>query len=265
MRLLYRGNPLAFPGGTPGFDPTHIAALGCRFSGIAGQGAGGFTNLLTGAGQSSVGGSPTPVIDGLIGPAMVYASSSDLSIVPMAGTYPTATQGTMAAIIRVPNVGTSPMWTFNSDGGANGIGVTSSPAVEYIIGDGATVPGLATPAIGTPIFYAVSWINASTLNVVLTNLATGQITSQATTTTRTNATADTGMIIGNRFSGGARQGGTIAAVMTTNVFMTLQGMLVWAQRPWDFWYPPGVQDKLFSGLIGAPPVVVYTPPVNIFM
>jgi hypothetical protein len=42
-------------------------------------------------------------------------------------------------------------------------------------------------------------------------------------------------------------------------YMSMGALLQWAQRPWDFWYPPTVEDLIFSSLVGAStPVVTVT-------
>lgn len=233
-------NPLAFPAGRkPGFDPTHPAAAGCRFSGIAT--ANGFISLLNAAIGVQTGAS-TFSIDGALGPSVTTATSSYLTVT-LPGTFAAATQGTMAAIYR-PTSSTD-SWAFNSVGGLNGVGY-SSTAFQVLIGNGSTT-GSIVAVSGAPYFVVASWINASTLLFVVTNLSNGEIATQTTTTTRTNGSADTGITIGNRTSGSRNVSG-LAAVAYTNVFLSLTQLLAWAADPWSFWYPDTPQFDYKGGV-----------------
>ncbi len=64
LPLLYRRNPLAFPGRAPGFDPIHPAASSAVISAISS--GGNFVNLINGN-SGTLTGTPTASIDGTIG------------------------------------------------------------------------------------------------------------------------------------------------------------------------------------------------------
>src|SRR5208337_4410993 len=76
MALIRPRNPLAFPGGLPGFDPTHFAGgPAMRFSAVAGGGSAGMFSLFK-AGKATIGSAaPTPILTGF-GPAINCPSGS---------------------------------------------------------------------------------------------------------------------------------------------------------------------------------------------
>src|SRR5271155_3111499 len=62
---------------------------------------------------------------------------------------------------------------------------------------------------------------------------------------------------------------TVAAAMFGyNNYLSLPALIGWAQRFWDFWYPPTFENFLFYAISPPPPVPLpprMTNPVNIFM
>src|SRR6266403_1255414 len=100
--LPLKRSPLSYPGGSPGFDPSHIASRNICFSGVP---SGLYPiNLLNGAQKTAVSATdPVGVaVDGAIGPSIIPANAGGGSFtwLQFAGPSGTPTQGTIAAICR---------------------------------------------------------------------------------------------------------------------------------------------------------------------
>src|SRR6266403_4040869 len=99
--LLKRPSLLAYPGGNPGFDPSHPAAQNNLLCATALRN-GNFINLAPGfSGSGTIGGSASGTID-TIGPAFAGGSPNTVTIAPAAALAANAPL-TLAAIVRVPS------------------------------------------------------------------------------------------------------------------------------------------------------------------
>lgn len=245
MRNLLGINPVGFrfPGGKPGFDPSHPAA-GQTLLSSALAGRNGVVNLVTGA-KGVIQGSPavTRSIRGDIGPAEFYSNTGDSL---QAHTW--ASQSTVAyTAITMAAV-------FFSTGASGGLISTSgsiSVGYRFIISTGTINIGLAANqtalfsglATNVPYFVAASCINTSgnsiTVNAVLVNLATGQ-TQTFTTVAASGGPSSAGdgtFVVGAYSNAGGALTGHVACAMISSQFNTLGTLRIWAKNPWAFWYP----------------------------
>lgn len=238
LRQQLRGSPLAFPGRLPGFDPAHVVARGCRFSGSA-FGASNFINLLN-AKIGTQAGAPSSVISGTVGPAVQFSSASTLDKLTYSG-QSTANDGqvTLGAIVRPKSAGLNNPVIFNSGNAAGGWQFTTVGSV-LVLQDGSyshiANSGFVLAA-NVPYFVACSTDSATATNFVVLRLDNGKVlaNSQASiTTTASNgiySIGGTGQFAGNVFDG------AIAATMFSASYASLATLLQWASDPWAFWYP----------------------------
>jgi hypothetical protein len=258
LPLIYRrANPLSFPGGRkPGFDQTHPAANKIRFSGIASNG--NFINLLRGI-KGTVAGSPTASIT-RNGPAVNFlATTANITFTNNPSVNDTSV--TIAGIITFAAITTfqyffetatvSGGWKFGTQS-AKKLDLTQEGVAEY--------EGTQILVAGVPYFAAVSAAPSSAINFVTTNLTNGQIITSTVANT-TNPTAGTATYtVGNdrstEFCNGA-----LSAVMFSGVYLPMSILIQWAQRPWDFWYPPTVENLMFSALGGTLPLSLSPQPM----
>lgn len=241
MRLLIpRKSPLIRPDGrNPAYDPTHLAGSGnIRYSGVAANG-GAFVNLLNGSKSSPT--STTGLITG-IGPVAQTASGAtafnQVSSPFATGVVPGAV--TCAAII-----------TFLSNAAGGVVGFADGSGNYYIRTNSGALFGTnaattLVPTLGVPYFIAMSVIGTAA-NFIMTNLLTGQTQTQAITYTGGLLASAATWSIGGQ-SSTTRSGTQIAAVMYSTSGLSKQQLSAWAQRPWDFWYPPTAFDVIRSQL-----------------
>lgn len=247
-------SPLVFPGGNPGFDPSHIAANSAVMSIVATPTSG--INLLTGTGPGSTSNSSSAMT--AYGPSIVVNYIPSWQKYPVhSGSYPaggTTSDATIGLIFSIPsyssNVGSLFGWGPPS-GGWDGIYISSTGAlnVEYhgaVYGTGFTV------ALNTPYFLAISnkYVGSGSTVFVIVNLLTGAI---KTGTFASGYVYDTNnydyYFIGTDYS---LVYANIYAASWALSYLPISALLLWAQRPWDFWYPNALQKlpfikKLSSG------------------
>ena len=253
MRLLTPRNPLVYPGGNPGFDPTHIAAPELIFSGIAS--VGNFLNLLSGT-RGVISGvpvaSPTQVGPG----TNTFASSTGVMTF---GSFTTVTaQALTLAMIGVPlSPDANKSFPIVLDAEANFVGLMNASAGTWgmvVNNTSSTIVGGPSVVLGVPYFVAVSIKNISggAFNYVIVRLDNGQVYSGNQTQTGSSSGAALTVSVGGRGSQSSRQfNGSLCAAMVSSQFMSLPAILQWAQSPWDFWYPQTQRFLLFSGLRGS--------------
>lgn len=252
LPLVYRRNPLIFPGRQPGFDPSHPAAAGMaggQSLSLIPSGA-SFIDLLSGK-ACSVNGSPTPGSYGGMGPTVYSASSSNNCSITLVAS-PT-TSRTVAGICSVVSfaAGTN----FNNIFGYSNyaFGFDESGLVGAYL-NGFTGAALQA-TINTPYFVAYSF-NSGVLNAVLSNLATGQVSAAV----GSGGSIASGTAYEILAQGSFALNGYLAAVMQSPTFLSIPQLRAWAQRPWDFWYPPTVENLIFSSLTASAPAPA--PPIN---
>jgi hypothetical protein len=246
--LFKRPNPLAFPGGSPGFDPSHVASRAVAFSSASVNG--NHTNLLRGQ-PGTIQGSPSAFIDGNIGPATKLALNGQDGLL-FSGVGPSGVLSynaiTLAGIFVIDTSNENFNAIISTDAGNqqghyitqdtssfNALMWTSSGvAVNHL-------PFVVLPA--TPYFVAISSVVASAIDPahgVVVNLLTGQIQTFSgliSSILSANPTSGTYCVgnIGTSLNFGF--GGKIAATMVSKAKLSLPELLQWAQDPWSFWYP----------------------------
>jgi hypothetical protein len=245
--ILPRSNFLAYPAGVaPGFDPTHVAANNCRFSGITVPG--NYFSLFSGkAGQLPAQPLANIGIDGYIGcfaqcsqlgggQGVVFSGfpATDDKLVTFGAICIQTDTSAQRAIIRNANAGTTGSFLSmpNSVGGFLCIRA-STPNI--------TLTSNITPIANVPYFVGASanW-NTGAANFVLLRLDTGSILTSSITGSSGDPTAGDGQYsVGDYSSGGTSSPShaKIAAAMYANQFMSSAQLLQWAANPWSFWYP----------------------------
>lgn len=235
LRQLRNPNPLGFPGGVlPGFDPSHVAAKGTIFSGVAS--GSGFVDILRGK-PGTITGTPTASIDGRMGPNTLFLGGTDEC--SFTG-YPTTnfTSVTLAAIVNYNGAG-NPYNTAvetASNGGGWFLAHTGSvirAAAQSVAFIDSTI---AIPPANVPFFYAFS-TNGVTANFVLVRLDTGQIFSQGGVTSASPSAPNGTTLVGGADTTNRQASGGVATAMFNTRFMSVPELRAWAQDPWAYWYP----------------------------
>ena len=239
---------LAYPTGSiAGFNPSHIAAANCHFSGVAQTG--GFLDLTAGL-RGVAAGTPASLINGTLGPATTYTTTSDIT--SFANKPTTADQGyTFGCIFILTDVTANTRFLISNSNSGSGhsLAMTSGGGLNLALAANgvSTVNSGFIPTVNTPYFFAGSLWNLGatgrTANFVLTNLLTGQVkTAVGTQGTIVSATAPTPgtYTIGNR--NGQALLGSISAAMGASVAnigeqLPMSALVQWAHDPWSFWYP----------------------------
>jgi hypothetical protein len=241
---IYIPNPLAFPGGAPGFDPSHPAANSCRFSGIAVPP--NFLNLLNGN-YGVISGAPSAATLGVLGPATNFPSASSTAVNSFSGKSTTNdTRITLAALVQWTSTSNqSVLLSTSSLNSGWRLDVSTSSIISITAG---TVGDLNGPTIvaNIPYFVAAS-VNTNVVNFVLLRLDTGALVTS--TTAGSSPIAPNGTYqIGNLSAFNLPAKAYVGAAMISASYLSVPALRQWAQRPWDFWYPPSATNLLFSGL-----------------
>lgn len=238
--LLKRPSPFAYPGGNPGFDPSHVASNGSYASFVKG-GGGTLFNLLSPRPPSTNTIAAQSILSGL-GPCI--NNTANFKEETFTG-FPTAQQAfyTKAAIVQFTAV--SSLQCIFGDGASSGSSFTggtglqlSAAGVVQIFHTGNTQFNAMTLLANVPYFLAFSYSKSTASNacsVVAVRLDTGQIVASTFSTNTNVGTAPSGTIT----IGSAAQVDKfyMAACMASSAFMTLPQLLQWVQDPWSFWYP----------------------------
>lgn len=268
MRLR---NPLAFPGGSPGLDLSHIAYNG---NSAAGGGGSYYQILLSAVALSSgvgflrlnraFGGDPTigtqsgaatAVMDS-IGPTWRSASSGGAQAFSWAMATPASQIGnqlTFAAICRPSSLATSLILSIGQNVSPGQAGLIINNTGTCFALDWGNVNYNFTnlvPVINHPYFVLASTNRfGTTMNGLMLDLSTGVMVTQSLSPASSSPNIITvKMMIGNWVLSPVLSfpGGIAAAAMIIS-FLTIPNMLAWAKNPWDFWYPPIVGNFLSMG------------------
>lgn len=235
-------NPLVFPGGVrPGIDYTHPALINVQPGQIptlqswipTGRTLINLTNGVRAGTTGTVNAAST-----VVGPATVYPLTANNynNYTPPAVGWSTATFGSIFILTAAGGA-----WLMRTAAGSASYAQSFNSGVPnwQVAGNPITLVGLPACALNTPYFYGVTIRNQRQYGV-LVNLSTGQIwtgtSSQAGNPTETSGLTQIG----------AQVGGQIAAQMGVAAYIGLGGLLAWAERPWDFWYPPTLEDMILS-------------------
>ena len=225
-------NLLAYPGGDAGFDATHPAAAGIRFSGVATSN--GFQSLD--AARKYTTNATVVYTQTSLGPTLVSTAANSNGGLAYQCPYSAQTAAVFGSIFTVssspPAAGGRVIQTGN-----NGLLATSAMGLLALIGSGNYTTGV-TLSVGVPYFVAFSAVPAiSKIYFVVANLATGSIRTgtiagPASITSLNNTVAIAGT------TSYALNGGVATAMHSLNNPLGLQALRAWAQDPWAFWYPP---------------------------
>lgn len=233
--LILRQPPLIYRAGRPGFDPSHPASNGIRFSGISvGK---NFNNLLSVPPTGTASGTSS-VVDGLIGLATKFSGSNHF--VKFTGQSTANDQAaTVGCIFRFNTLSGTPVLFANAATTATGYALqinSSGAAFFYNNASGTTGASSFDLAAGNAYFIGASF-NSSVANFVLANLQNGQVFSSSSTGMSTANTAPDGnyLIGSDQFSNSSAS--SIAAIMVNSNLMSIPQLMQWAQDPWSFWYP----------------------------
>ncbi len=244
-------NPLAFPFGVPpGFNPKHFAA-GKKYndSGVCRPDSKVFLNLassLVGVTGGTVGSILLRMSD--FGPSLNFGSASnvtntDLGTHATTGAAPTAF--TFAAIIKQYGTSvsfTAPLIVYQYNGALTQCLAWTNNPVVLALQFGNTGTNYISSTIQIPnslwSFCAASY-DGVTANFVVRSLSTGSPAFTQAVAGSKSLAASPRTILGG-FGGVANNcNSDIAAVMyAENNYLSLPQLKQWADRPWDFWYPP---------------------------
>lgn len=235
-KLDYPGNLLA-----PAFDPTHVAAQKCRFSGFARGNS--FVNIFNNQVGSRVG-SPTTVPRGEIGTALFTTSASNY--VQFSGMSTVADPNCTLAAIITPTAN-SGSYIYNSSGpNGVGLGINSSGAVIFDIPGVGTSTFTTTLTLGVPYFVVASQNGpaGNLTNLLVMRLDTGKVTTEVHAGSATQLAPNGTYNIAQAGSNPAN--GYLACAMYSGVLLSITQMRKWAEDPWSFWYPTYLLDELLT-------------------
>jgi hypothetical protein len=265
MPLLGFRNKLIYPGGSPGFDPSHPAAgntqAGKRLVlSAAASGANMYPIYCTGGQvQSNVGTLAAKLLK--IGPA-VDMSSGNAQIQWQFSYDPTVTNFTVAAIFYIDSLVASTYQAILSNN-AQVIGLwinNSTPQLfTYYFGGNHDLTGL-TPTAGHYYFVCGS-AGPSSGGIVGVDLTTGQ-TAYSSLGAGITSTDIFQIAVGNS---GYAENMAYSHAMFSTAFLNQAQLQAWAADPWSFWYP---EDDIYAeGLQGPqtvsnPFVYVDVPPIS---
>lgn len=245
LNLLQRG--LSYPGNLKaGFDPSHPAAKGTIFSGIAMNG--NFINLLNGKSGTIVS-TPTSTQTSIVGPSTVFGSTTTTSC-NFTGFSAAVVNGTIAAIV-FPTALVGPAFgSMIFHNGEFGLGFGPSALNANMWGNGDTSSGISV-SINTPYFVFCSTPGvggASSYDFGVVNLQTGAI-KQSNVAYAGNGTGDGTYRVGNSIGGTNAFTGSIAAVMYSNKYVGASARNSWLADPWSFWRPsPTILSSALFGI-----------------
>jgi hypothetical protein len=251
-------SPLAFPGGNPGYDPSHIASgPGVRISAVAVSGS---PLCVNSGAQPTIVNGPYPSKILSIGPCLYYTNAAaNYASFPI----PIETPGAITyATILVPNASNANgAVLLTNNGTASGAAATDfylQSLVPTINVNNVAVSSSIMLTIGTPYFLAVSVISGKPANFVVMNLATGKVQS-ATVANANNIQANGSgtLVIGDILVNLLYQAVSyIGPVMFSVSALSMPQLLQWAAAPWDFWYPQTLPRTMFQGLSNSRGIII---------
>jgi len=230
MGLIRLRNPLAYPGGRPGYDPNHFAGgAGIRFSGVATPL--GFQNILA----------SSATLSNYVGNIINAMGPGTLSGYKFPGVIETTPK-----IITIAAI-----FTFNSMGASQGHNILfansySGPGHnclldlgwgwEYFIFGPSLVLNIShfnwVPGVS---YFVVLSISNTYMNILSRNMNTGQLAYKYTIINITMSGPDENHFWINSYQPGGLT--THAVMYSVNNFLSSNQLKAWANDPWSFWYP----------------------------
>jgi hypothetical protein len=249
-------SPLIFPGRTPGVDFNHLAVRGGKIRLTAIATNGNFVNLLNGK-VGTLASTPLAPLNGLAGP-LTGQSSGPGAITITTGEAVTDTSWTIATIANFVAGGGNTLQfhsSSNESSGGHGIQVQNpSGFFSVVAGVGVTSPTTNIPLHNAgPHFlgvtrYGGSGTGPSTIGWAL-NLQTGQLKF----TSVWNDFGYAELVSDGTFKllpGTLGAGSGVAAVMFSNVGLSIADITAWAKDPWSFWYPQRKATYAYAPPVG---------------
>jgi Concanavalin A-like lectin/glucanases superfamily len=254
--LQLQPNRLGYPGTLPGFDVSHPASEGIGVSAVVVSGALPL-EIIKGTLFTSSGAAQTPV-QSVVGPALYNAGTGYANGGVSNVSFAKITQ----ACIFVPQA--------LSTSGLTGIvsatilyiyGASGGTAITYL--GGIRDSGVQL-VVGRPYFFASSYSNdaVGTLNQIVKDLQTGQITTNVQTIGPSGGLANSNYCFGGD-GAGAASNSQIAATMYSTSFLSMEQLRQWADDPWSFWYPSEVEWAAGPSLV--PSVVPPSPQPSLLL
>jgi hypothetical protein len=259
--LPLRPNPLVYPGSAPSFNPSHVAARGCKFAAVArGTKAVNLVNndLSTTNGTFYV--APTYALDPFLGPCTVFSGNIGNGLqFTNGGTTTSDAIITFAAIVTPDDVSNASYVT-NCTNSAVGATLWSSGTLLLNFNGQGNISSTISLSTKVPYFIAVSAATQDgstwTANFIAKNLITGVVQTYSTSGNAINYLPGDGSVIfgGNAYTGILDAYGRIACAMHGNgVFLSIGQLRQWSEDPWSFWYPRAEFDllSLFTASVTA--------------
>ena len=248
MTLLFpKSNLFAYPGGNPGFDPSHPAIGTYTFSAVPMNNT--FVDIKTGGVFTSYGSPlPTATITGITGPAVNFTTTSSQYLsrsgYPSASNYPPI--NTVAAIVTFNSIGTTQSIFCTTNGSSRGtlLTILNNGMIKLESPIGGWQASTFTLTANTPYFILCFFRNLSYIFIAV-NLNTGKLQY---------STANNGVNVFPSMTGVYQIGVfrdtnyyadmKLSAIMCSNAIFTIDKLMQWAQDPWGFWYPNLLRPEL---------------------
>jgi hypothetical protein len=221
---------------------------------------GNFTNLLTGGIGTGTGGT---TFMKSIGPGnQINPANGGNGVAQFSIPSPAGVPYTLACIALSPfSYGASPVNITTLGTGTSSQSINVTPGALRMTNGGTTHALTFGPAAGArPFFAAVTAPSGGTVAGVMTQLDTGTIQT-GTVANAIAHTAGTVINVGNNIAVNQSYNGWLAAVMVSNVLLSVSQLQAWAADPWSFWYPPDIEQLIDFSL----PATFVPPPVFILM
>lgn len=250
---------LAYPSGTrPGLDPRHPASVGIwnGFSCVAHSTA--FLNLVSARRVALTIGTSTVQngMQGLTGwmtGLTASATTGNFEFNISAASNLSTVQQTVACICVPQALAQSSVQTLTSTNSSNtGLGLAIANSSSVFATNVSSVNNVSslTAVVGHPYFVAAS-ITTTTLHMVVADLSTGKIVSNAFAAAYTLSSANTFFLL-NVPGSGSSFAGLMAAAMQSSALLTAPQLLAWANDPWSFWYPRRAQNLAGHTTVAGP-------------
>jgi hypothetical protein len=261
MGLLTSRNPLACPGGLPGFNPGHfVLGNAPAFSGVASGGT--FRRLDSLTINATPSGTLTGSIDGTLGPVILPGTSASQFEFVLGLNIAGSVNGLTLAYIGRWNTALGLAVAIGNISHGVGIGSTASNSMEIYVG--STLASISTSgiaAVNDPVMCvgSVTAAGASVMGVL--NLRTGvrSITTASGTNVLPNATSN--FYVGNYWGSNAAYQKNIAAATIFTNYISPATVARWFNDPWGFWYPQPA--RTIMALAGKASAVAYTQTVAV--
>jgi hypothetical protein len=246
MGLLTFRNPLACPGGQPGFNPGHfVLGNAPAFSGVASGAT--FRRLDSLTINATPSGTLTGSIDGTLGPVILPGTSSSNYEFVLGLNILSAANGLTLAYIGRWNTALGLAVAIGNIAHGVAIGSTASNSMEIYVG--STLASISTSgiaAVNDPVMCvgSVTAAGASVMGVL--NLRTG--VRSITTASGTNALPNvpSNVYVGNYWGTNAAYQKNIAAATIFPNYISPATVARWFSDPWGFWYPQPARQLVWG-------------------